>query len=102
MLLGYGEDTTAVWTAVGPSYLVGEHMDWDAVAAMPDGRVGDGGQMELSRGEIERAQLKRLWLFNLRVSTHCVCPCSMSLELIVPLMLLKALRMNAIVAHLLE
>ena len=36
-------------------------------------RVGDGGQMELSRGEIERGQLKRLWLFNLRVSTHCVC-----------------------------
>ena len=54
------------------------------------------------RGEIERGQLKRLWLFNLRVSTRCVCPCSMSLELIVPLMLLKALRMNAIVAHLLE
>eukprot|EP01046_Picozoa_sp_COSAG06_P066746 COSAG06_NODE_16982_length_969_cov_1.008046_2_plen_182_part_00 len=65
----YGEDTTAAWTAVGPSYLVGEHMDWDAVASMPDGKVGDGGQMELSKGLIQPSRLKRLWLFNLRVRT---------------------------------
>lgn len=39
--------------------------DYGAISRSIGGQVGDGGQFELSRGEIDVTHVKKRWLFNL-------------------------------------
>lgn len=59
----YGEDPSLAWPV---DYIMGpDATDYAAILHSRGGKVGDGGQLQLQRGEIDSSGLKRRWLFDL-------------------------------------